>query len=455
MNNLRVTFDKTDTQLLLSDSLETGECRVVITYPDGIVQDLGKILKLSNDWAYSLASRTDLFGNYMEGEYAFLFERYDVGGTTPTSTDSGTFTLSVDAVTPEVTVTNDSLTPSLRLTDSTDWNAEIDGVWTIDTLLRIWNAQNGLHYFGPSSQATLSLFDSGYFTGTYTYTITADTAYNHENGWVSVKLSSETSGEFIVKQPVMLPEILALLNCLYAKIIAKQCCKDATYDEMQSDYIKASAMFSSFVLNGQADITSSQASLLFGSDCELGILGILRKWGCYDDTLTEAQLASYDYCLCDTGGGGGTVASREGYDAGNGCFLTSDATDDDDRWTFAVASGIGSFTQNLAGSRIFGGTVRGDDSTATHTSNSATNSFKLNVPVPGELANLGYASALLASTSVWSSPNSDPTAAAPWVLDEGSVQKRIVGIASGVISFVFAGIGATYPDGWAITFETP
>jgi hypothetical protein len=283
MNNLRVTFDKTDNQLLLSDSLETGECRVVITYPDGIVQDLGKILKLSNDWAYSLASRTDLFGNYMEGEYAFLFERYDVGGTTPTSTDSGTFTLSVDAVTPEVTVTNDSLTPSLRLTDSTDWNAEIDGVWTIDTLLRIWNAQNGLHYFGPSSQATLSLFDSGYFTGTYTYTITADTAYNHENGWVSVKLSSETSGEFIVKQPVMLPEILALLNCLYAKIIAKQCCKDATYDEMQSDYIKASAMFSSFVLNGQADITSSQASLLFGSDCELGILGILKKWGCYDE----------------------------------------------------------------------------------------------------------------------------------------------------------------------------
>jgi hypothetical protein len=79
------------------------------------------------------------------------------------------------------------------------------------------------------------------------------------------------------------------------------------------------------------------------------------------------------------------------------------------------------------------------------------------LPIPGlaNAGNLGFASAFLANVQVWSAPQSNPTASAPWVLDEGSVQKRIVDISSGTVSVVFAGIGATYPNGWAITFKMP
>lgn len=456
MNNLRIVFDKVDNLLSLSDSLGQDECRVVITYPDSIEHDLGKVLKASNDWAVSIPSRTDSDGNYMEGLYSFLFERYDVGGTTPTATDSGEFTLDIDAKIPAITETLDPFTPSLLLTDSTDWDT-IDNVWTVATLLRTWNATSGAHVFGPSLQPSIQLYDSGYHTGDYTYTFDTTTKYDHDNGWVSARLYLSVAGAFTINKPLMLPEIAALFNCLFTKILAKNCCKDATYDEMVSDYNMAMSMSQNFILNGQSGITGAiQSSLLFGSDCNPGILGLLRKHGCEDTTVEDTLLSAYDWCLCESdGGGGGVVASREGYESGTGCFITSDATDDDDRFTSAVASGVLTFTQNRAGSRIFGGTVRGDSGSATHTSNGATNSFKVVLPIPGENCNLGYATALLGDVNVWSAPASNPTAASPWVKDEGSVQKRLVDISSGTISFVLAGIGATYPSGWAITFETP
>lgn len=455
MNNLRVVFDKVDSLLSLSDSEEQDECRVVITYPDGTVQDLGKILKASNDWSYSLASRTDSDGNYLEGTYSFLFERYDVGGTVPTITDTGSFELAVTARVPDVTETKDVFTPLLRLTDDTDYD-DIDGVWTIDTVSRAWNASNETHYYGPGVQQSLTLYDAGYFTGDYEYTFRYVAAYHHDNGWISTRLEADVNGSFTINNPVMLPELAALFTCLWTKILAKDCCKDAAYDLMVADYQLAVAMSHHFILNGQAGVTGTiQNNLLFGSDCNPGILGLLKRWGCEDATIEETLLSTYDWCLCETEGGGGGSFEQEGYDAGNGCWLVSDAIDDDDRWTFAKSSGIGTFTQNLAGSKIFGGNVTGTAGDATYTANLATQSFRLEIPVPGENANTGYANLLMANVDVFASHPADPTPAAPYTKRYGDVDVRLEDISDGKISFAFAGIGATLSGGWTIVFKLP
>jgi hypothetical protein len=460
MTSFRVTFDEVAKLLYFKDTAEVGETEVIVKFPDGITVPYGRTLTTANNWLKSVLSRQDLFGNLMQGEYTFTVKKYNVGGTVLNSEETESFTLSYVSVAPEVTETVNPFAPIINLADTTPY-ADLGLEWEISTLLRIWRANNGFTKSWTSLQESFNLTSGGTWTGNYTYTFEYNAGYDHENGWVILKNKSNTSGSFVVNTPKMLPEISALLQCLYGKITL--CCDNAQKQEMLDDYVLATSIMHNFVLAGQSSTvgdnvldSATVTEMLTGTDCKPGILSILKKWGCADDgTIAETLLSAYDWCLCDTGGGGGepSTAVRGAYNAGNGAYIVSDAIDDDQQWTFAVASGVGTFTQNLAGSIIFGGTIRGDASTASHTSNGATNSFKLVLPIPGSGVNAGYASALLATVQVWSAPDADPTALAPWVLDEGSVQKRITDISSQTVSFVFTGIGATYPDGWAVTFE--
>lgn len=470
MTNFRVTFDEVARLLYFKDTAEVGETQVIVKFPDGITVDYGRTLNVANDWLLGVLSRQDLFGRLMQGEYGFTVKRYNVGGTVLNGTETGTFTLSYISVPPEVTESIDLFTPRIAISDDTDYD-RLGAEWAVSTVLRIWRADNGFTSTWSSVQPSVVLINGGTWSGNYTWTFEYNAGYDHSNGWVVLKNKSNASGSFVVKKPPMLPEISALLLCLYNKIEA--CCDNAQKGEMLADYVLANSIMHSFVLAGQASTvggnTLDSATMLLmlnGSECKPGILSILKKHGCADDgTIAETLLSAYDWCLCgtDSGGGGGTPATLPGgYLAGtrsgaSSAWIASDATDDDDQWTYAVASGVGTFTQNLAGSRIFGGTILGDSTVAAHTSNGATNSFRLVLPIPGlaNLGNLGFASAFLANVQVWQAPQTSPTASAPWVLDEGSVQKRIVDISSGTISVVFAGIGATYPDGWAVTFKMP
>ena len=456
MNNFRVTYDEILKLISFKDTAEVGETQVIVTYPDGLVIDYGRTLTVANDWLKSVLSRQDLYGNLMQGEYSFTVKRYDVGGAVLNGTETDTFTLSYANPVPTVTETANPFQPRILLTDSTDYDNLLGPDWTFSTLLRIWSANNGFTKNWASVQPSVTLTSGGYWAGNYSWSFEYNSSYDNDNGWVTLNNKSSANGSFDVNPPIMLPELSVLFQCLYNKITL--CCDNAQKQEMIDDYVLATSILHNFILAGQASTvdgntldSATMTIMLNGSDCQPGILPLLKKWGCYDDgTIAETLLTAYDWCLCDTGGGGGGAVTIEHYEAGTDCWISADLAGT----TYSAASGIGTFTLST-GCTIFGGTVRGDGSTATHTSNSATNSFKLVIPVDADNSNLSYASALLASVSVWSAPDSDPTASAPWVLDEGSVQKRITDISSGEISFVFAGIGATYADGWAITFETP
>ncbi len=464
--DVRITFSEIDMTTTFVSTVETGETRVVVTYPDEIARDLGKALKLSSDWALSIPARTDLFGKIMQGTYTVLVERYNVGGTVPIFTETVSFDLSYEPLPVTVSETWDVFTPMFRLTDSTTYYRA--GYLATAPLTRLWTARNGQHEWSLASLNFLTLYDGGYFTGEYEWSLEAAVTSVMDNDFVTLITEEVVSGTKTINLPPMIPELAELFNCLYAKVAADGCCKNASTERMLADYLRATAMWQHFITNGQAGTTDSaaQSLLLFGdgTPCNPGILGILKKHGCYNPAIESVLISAYDFCLCDTGGGGGgtPVGLPGGYLAGtrsgsSSAWIASDATDDDEQWSYAAASGIGTFTQNLAGSRIFGGTILGDSTVASHTSNGATNSFRLVLPIPGlaSAGNLGFASAFLANVQVWSAPQSNPTASAPWVLDEGSVQKRIVDISSGTVSIVFAGIGATYPSGWAITFKMP
>lgn len=459
--DVRIAFSEVDMTTTFVSAVESGETRVVVTYPDEITRDLGRALKLSSNWMASIPARTDLFGGIMQGTYTVLVERYDVGGTVPVFTETVSFDLSYDELPVTVGERWDVFAPVFQLTDTTVYSRA--GYSSTTASDRLWTANNGTHEWSLASSSFITLYDGGYFTGDYEWSLYVEVTSVMDNNYVTLITKGTESGTKTIKSPPMLEEIYALMGCLFGKMKAKECCRDASYERMKKDYIYASSLLFNFVLGGQAGSTAQLADMLNGTACQDGILTILKRWGCYDDTISETAIAAYDFCLCGSGSGSGTpVGLPDSYLAGtrsgaSSAWVSSDATDDDDQWEYTAASGVGTFTQNLAGSRIFGGTVLGDSTTATHTSNGATNSFKLVLPIPGlgASANIGYASALLASVQVWSAPQSNPTASAPWVLDEGAVQKRVVDISNGTISLVFTGIGSTYASGWAITFKMP
>lgn len=476
MTNFRVTFDEVARLLYFKDTAEVGETQVIVKFPDGITVDYGRTLNVANDWLLGVLSRQDLAGKLMQGEYEFTVKRYNVGGTVLNGTDTGTFTLAYSNVTPSVTESIDLFTPRIALSDDTDYG-RLGLEWSISTVLRIWRADNGFTNTWSSVQPSVVLINGGTWSGNYAWTFEYNAGYDHSNGWVVLKNKSNASGSFAVKKPPMLPEISALLLCLYNKIEA--CCDNAQKDEMLADYVLANSIMHSFVLAGQASTvggnTLDSATMLLmlnGSECKPGILSILKKWGCADDgTIAETAISAYDFCLCSSPSvppTGDTYIEPMYHDAGNGCIIRTDGyTDPDANWQFLNTFGTGRFIlgpNQVDRVKIHGGRVFGDASISTYNSNGATDSFLLKIPfitydgsndviineyqVPEKV--------IVNMPQVWAKSGDFPTENAPWVLDAGSVQVRFVELGqSGVLSYVFAGIGATYPNGWMITFTTP
>lgn len=432
----RVVFDVQDGSITFYDETTVGpinSTHVEVTWPDGIVQDLGEFLTDANSGIAEVPMRNGADGNMMTGTYSFSFDRYESGSPTgqPIEVEVGIIGLEN---TLSVSENINTFVPIIQLNDSTDY--EKVG-WDFIAVTRAWEALRGATSYASSSNP-FNVYDSGYWSGSYTWGLTSRATY--QSGQVDFVTEDTASGSFDVTAPKMIPEILALLNCLYAKILEKDCCRDAMYDIMVADYQMANTLLHNFILNGQADITEGQQDLLDG------ILARVKRYGCGDDgTVADAVLGDYDWCLCSESGGGGSD-SRVFFNAGNGCWLSADTND----WTFSIASGVGTFSSPTAGSRIYAGTIRGTSAVTVYD----TDKFKLVIPVAGNSANLGATSALTPVTEVYGTTGANPTDGSPWVKDAGAVETREVDISSGTVSKVFVSLGTIYPN-WKIDFRNP
>jgi hypothetical protein len=449
---LKVTFDVPnqagifeDISSYVSEGYDLANIKglLKITYPDGLEQDFSSLpsppLSASNSLKFSNDLRTDADGDIMQGEYVFVYKSYD--GSTLIDTITRTVTFGYDS--PELLLVQniDTLTPDLSVADGTSYS--VDGFSV--TASKVWEREapsiTSTKYISGGDSVSLGIPSEFYST---VYEVKLDTSLIYagvDDDWFNILDAVTKTITISVYEPLMIPEILALINCLYAKRKAMDCCKDAQYDLISADYELVMGLFSNFVTNGQADITSGQSDLL------TEMLDIFKKWGCADDgTISDTALSGYDWCLCDGGGGSG---GKFNYSAGNGAMVSSDVDDD---VTFAKASGVGTFT--AATGNLLGGVIRGVGADATYDSNGATQSFKVVIPVKD--ASLAYATLLCSLVQVWDAANSGSISdATPLVMDEGAVQKRIVGIGSNTVSLVFTGIGATYSAGWLITFTNP
>lgn len=414
-----------------------------IVYPDGITQDfsssaLSPALSASNDFMLEQALRTDVDGAVLSGEYRFIYSAYD--GATLIQTITRQVTYGYVPKVLSISENIDTLTPDLSVTDATDYSESGYDVTVNRTFSYSAEEIDTADYISGSETVTLAVLGELY-SAEYEVRLTAELIYNNtDDPWFNILDEATKTITINVYKPLMIPEILALINCLYAKRKALDCCDDAQYDLISADYELVMGLFSNFVTNGQADITSGQSDLL------AEMLAIFKKWGCADDgTIANEALSGYDWCLCDSGGSGG----KYNYSAGNGAMVSSTVNND---VTFSKSSGVGTFV--AATGHLLGGVVRGVAADATYDSNGATQSFKLVIPVKD--ASVSYATLLCGTVQVWNATNSGSISdAEPLIKDEGAVQTRIVGIGSNTVEIVVTGIGATYSAGWLITFVNP
>ncbi len=450
---LRVTFDAKDKTATFEDvssyvangySLSNIKGLLKITYPDGLEQDFSSLssppLSASNSLKFINDLRTDADGGIMLGVYTFVYKAYN--GASLIDTITREIDYQYESKDLEISQEIDNLTPNISVNDSTDYTLD-EFTYSLDrTWIHQAKAISSTKYISYNQVNSLTLGGS-FYSAVYDVSLTVSIQYNKDenNSWFSIKDEITKSEIIKVYVPLMIPEILALINCLYAKRKAMECCEDAQYLLISSDYELVMGLFQNFVSNGQASITSGQSDLL------TEMLAIFKKWGCADDgTIANTALANYDWCLCDGGGGD---SGKYNYDAGNGAYVS--ATVDNDV-TFSKLAGVGTFTVGTG--HLLGGTIRGTSADAVYDSDGVTQSFKIVIPVKD--ASAAYSSLLLGSIQVWDASNylnvSDST---PLVMDDGAVQKRIVGISSNTVSIVVCGIGATYSAGWVITFVNP
>lgn len=450
--DLKVTFDLPNGVSIfedLSDYVGNGydpadiNGLLTIVYPDGIIQDFSSsvsspALSASNGFTLEQGLRTDADGAVLSGEYSFIYSAYD--DTTLIQTITRTVTYGYTPKVLAISQNIDTLTPNLSVTDATDYNESGYAVTVTRSFSYSAEDIHATNYISGAETVDLVVLGE-FYSAEYEVSLTTELIYNNtDNTWFNILDEATKTININVYKPLMIPEILALINCLYAKRKAMDCCQDAQYDLISADYELVMGLFSNFVTNGQADITSGQSDLL------TEMLAIFKKWGCADDgTIADEALSGYDWCLCD----GGSGAGKYNYSAGNGAMVSSTVNND---VTFSKTSGVGTFV--AATGHLLGGVVRGVAADATYDSNGATQSFKLVIPVKD--ASLSYATLLCGTVQVWDAANSGSISdATPLVKDEGAVQTRIVGIGSNTVSIVVTGIGATYSAGWLITFVNP
>lgn len=447
MSRLNVIFDERDSTVTLLNRTPpvldpATDIGIVIEYPDGIVQDLGQILTAANSHSFSMPFRAGVNGRPMEGQYRFTVTDY-ISDSIVAGPEVYESVVSLPAAV-EISEDIRVLEPYVGLSDDTDYAT---AGWSIDiAVTRSWSYTRGAVLdYGTGVDFPFS-YGGIFYSGEYDWTFESVLTYKRDT-FLFLIAKNVASGSVAVTSPPMLSEIQVLINCLLSKFINEDCCENALAAEQKETYIYVTSLFESFIVNGQAGITDGQQDRLDK------ILATLRKYGCADDgTIADVSLGAYDWCLCEGGGGG--FGTRDEYLIAPGVWISSDAVEEVDKFTYAAAGGVGTITQVLADSRIFTGTIVGDAGDATYTSNGATDSFKLVIPTHGD-ANASYLSAFLATVAVWSAPQATPTDSAPWVKDAGSVQVRVTGITANTISIVFTGIGATYPSGWAVTFVCP
>lgn len=443
--NKVATFEDVSSYVVNGYSLSGIKGLLKITYPDGLEQDFSSLssppLSASNSLKFINDLRTDADGGIMPGVYTFVYKAYD--GASLIDTITREINYQYESKDLEISQEIDNLTPNLSVNDSTDY--------TLDefthSLNRTWihqaKAISSTKYVSYNQTNFLTL-GGAFYSAVYDVNLTVSIQYNknENNSWFSIKDEITKSEKIKVYAPLMIPEILALINCLYAKRKAMECCKDAQYLLISSDYELVMGLFQNFVSNGQASITAGQSDLL------AEMLAIFKKWGCADDgTISNAALANYDWCLCDGGGGG--ASGKYNYDAGNGAYVSATVPND---VTFSKSSGVGTFT--VGAGHLLGGTIRGTSADAVYDSDGVTQSFKIVIPVKD--ASTAYTTLLLGSIQVWDASNSlNISDSTPLVMDDGAVQKRIVGVSSNKVEIVVCGIGATYSAGWVITFVNP
>lgn len=426
--------DPTDYLSLFSVDPANVKGLLEITYPDGIVESFEDInnAPLTPSTTFSNPLRLDADGKEMTGTYKFKYSAYDGSSLIQTKT----FTIDFQYVAPtgEIGTDFDVFTPQLKVTDDTTYT--VSGYNTPTISLRTLKAASDPVTVETS---TAELIINPAHATTYTLTLSTTLDYTHSTStWFSVLDTITASSSKTATKPLMLPEILALINCLDAKRTALANCNDATYAKMTEDYQTLMSLYTNFINNGQAGITTGQTDRL------TEMLNLLTKWNCTDDgTIASTALTAYTWCLCASASGSG---ARVTYDAGNGAEVTADATG----IIFAMASGVGTFSGSA---ELLGGTIRGVNSDASYDRNGATNSFKLTIPV--KTANVGYATLLAALCQVYDTTNNASISdSAPLSKDEGAVATRIVDISSNSISLVFDSIGSIYTN-WAITFIIP
>lgn len=412
---------------LLKGSLE-------VIYPDGIKQSLSDGFLPANGFMASLPVRGN--GSPMKGLYSFYYKL--MNGAALVKDVTLTVDYSPEALVPMVEVDADLFSASAYANDVTDY--ERDG-YSHSFTSRVMS-YTSLSGAGMSSNGTLDLSVVGVlYTGTYRITMQSGLSYFNENGWFSYNESFVYEDVATINYGIMLPDLIELIRQFNMKLLSQDCCKDSTYDEMCADFVKLTAIYTSFVNSGQAGVLTGLEAM------REEMLVLITKWCNVDTTEVEGTpIGDYEFCLCE-GGAGGT---RHTYNAGNGAQITASVTG----ITFAKALGVGTFTFPVGGGTIYGGTIAGSGAEAVYDMNGVTNSFKLVLSTPN--ANAAYASMLAGLMEIISTANSGSIDdESPLVYDSGAVQKYITGITSNTISIVLGGIGATYSDGWALAFQIP
>jgi len=413
---------------------------LTITYPDALkheyIDQSNPVLTSAGGFSFERPLRTDINGVVMQGEYIFLYQSYDGA----VLWGSSTLTVDVEYVSPTGVVTNsiDLFTPQISITDATVYGKT--GYTESVSRSLFYTAPAIITDTKTTISPTLNIAPGGsHYSTSYEAGLESTVTYQSDDyDWFSIVDYIEASLDFDVTQPLMLPEILALINCLLTKRNALSCCDDAEYQNITADYETLMSLYTQFINNGQAGITTNQTTIL------TEILSLLNKWSCGDDgTITDAVLAAYTWCLCTGTSGAG---SREYYNAGDEAQIVADATG----LTFAKAAGIGTFTGTA---ELFGGTITGTAGEAVYDRNGTTNSFKVVIPV--KTANVGYATMIAALASVYNTSNNAAIAdATPMTKDEGAVATHVTDIGSNTITLCFDSIGSIYSN-WAIVFILP
>lgn len=428
----------------IGPQLPTGRKAILsVTMPDGIVRQYGSVsspfLDDGNAFYNEFDLQVDLAGNVYEGLYTFNYTFIESGGGQSTIQKKHSFKNNIKTISTSNAI--DPFVPSFTITDETDYS--VSGY--TETVVRRWSSLFSIVEIShTSSDDSFNMSYLGrYYSGIYDLSLQSDLSLI--DGWFRIFASYFYTEEIIIKQPMELSALIALIKALKTKRDSFLVCSDAQYNNIQADFERLMSLFNLFISSGQAALTDDLDEYIDE------IVKILQRWGITGvDAVVAAAISQYDFFPNDPNAPVGSGDTRLVYSAGNGCMVSGTALG----ITFAKNSGVGTFT--VASGRLMGSSVSGTAGDATYNSNGATNSFKLVVPVGSANANIGYATLLASLVQIFETANQGSvTDATPLVKDAGAVQTRIVAIGSNTISLVFTGIGSTYSGGWAISFITP